>query len=93
MEHNLIKPAVVQVSYANMEEYLTDPTTRIIDSRILELAQDFQYNFQVLETDGTIRETIAKHDPKELLNLFKLQYRNNPRNNPGLYGLLDNTGV
>lgn len=106
MEHNLIQqgsepnvrlnPKLFTVSYEEMEAHLTDPLTRIIDSRMLELGDNFEYAFQVLQNDNSIVQTICRVGDKESkivpLDLFKLQYRNNPRNNPGLYGLLD-TGV
>jgi hypothetical protein len=86
-----------------MEKFLTDPTSRIIDSRMLETA-DFSYTLQVLNTDNTISQVEARaqyvmHEDgtftyignfhKDAMELFRLQYRNSPRNNPALYGLLD----
>lgn len=96
---------LTNVSYVEMEQHLTDPLTRIVDSRMLEGYDNFSFTFQVLQLDGTILQTevapklIATEAGtrledidqfrKDALDLFRLQYRNNPRNNPGLYGLLD----
>lgn len=96
---------VVKLTYAEMEQYLNNPATRIVDSRMLEGYDNFSFTFQVLNLDGTIssvevepklvqidNRTRVNDLPqfrKEALDLFRLQYRNNPRNNPGLYGLLD----
>jgi hypothetical protein len=82
-----------EITYEKLEQFLNDSATRIIDSRILELSEDFTYTFQVLDTDRNIwscNADVGDHTSKiRPLDLFKLQYRNNPRNNPGLYGLLD----
>lgn len=79
---------VHKVSFEFMENFLTNPETRIVDSRIIENLHTWGYRFQVLKLNETILET---EDTKDFpaLELFKLQYRHNPRNNPGLYGLLD----
>lgn len=78
------------ISYEDMENLVTDPRTRIVDSRMIEYGSDFTFAFQVLCGDGTIYSTETTPTAKiKPLDLFKLQYRNNPRNNPGLYGLLD----
>lgn len=96
---------LTKLTYAEMEAHLTDPLTRIVDSRMLEGFDNFSFSFQVLCLDGTILETevepkLIKYESgtkiedieqfrKDALDLFRLQYRNNPRNNPALYGLLD----
>lgn len=78
--------------YQRMQEFLANPDTRIVDARIIELGSEFGVEFQVLT--GSFEEQIiySVRESKEsrALDLFKLQYINNRRNNPGLYGLLDN---
>lgn len=96
---------VSNIMFEDMEKYLYDTKTRIVDSRMLESYYNFGFSLQVLNPDGTIyqvevvpkivsrggREVMENPDQfrKDALDLFRLQYRNNPRNNPGLYGLLD----
>lgn len=81
----------MDITYAAMEAMLTNPETRIIDSRMLELSEDFSTTLQVLTQDKNILSCTVAHEMgmQQRLQLFKLQYQNNPRNNPGLYGLLD----
>jgi hypothetical protein len=82
-----------EYTYELMSGWLLDPDTRVLDSRMLELGDEFEYELQFLGVDGGIRATKARVGEGIVtpLDLFKLQYRNNPRNNPGLYGLLDST--
>lgn len=96
---------LITLTFEEMQDYLTDPATRIIDSRMLEWYDSFAYSLQVLCHDNTIRQVEVKAEfeeddkgtkivnveqwRKETLELFKLQYRNSPRQNPALYGLLD----
>lgn len=78
------------LSFEEMEAHLNDPLTRIKDSRIIEMYDTFGYQFQVLGMDDVILSVaIGPSQEVKALDLYKLQYRNNPRNNPGLYGLLD----
>jgi hypothetical protein len=79
---------VIQLSYGDMLAYLSDPETRIRDTRILEIFEEFREVLQVLGSDDKIRET-STNAIVSLLDLFKAQYRNNERNNPAVYGLLD----
>ena len=82
--------AATEISFEEMQAHLTDPLTRIVDSRMLEMYDSFNYTLQVLHADGSILATTTGHDSgTKSLELYKLQYRNNPRNNPALYGLLD----
>lgn len=78
--------------YVQMQEFLSNPDTRIVDSRIVELGSEFGVEFQVLT--GSIEEqtiySVKETSETRALDLFKMQYQYNRRNNPGLYGLLDN---
>lgn len=83
-------PLVETLSLEEMRTYLANPDTRIIDSRMLEMYDSFSYIFQVLTKPGLIKQVYANQgESVKALDLFRLQYRNNPRNNPALYGLLD----
>jgi len=97
---------IVNKTFEEMEKFLTDPDSRIVDSRMIEGYDSFTFILQVLHLDGTISqvEVHPKFDyledgslhisemgqfRKNALELFRLQYRNSPRMNPALYGLLD----
>lgn len=96
---------LVDLTFEEMQDFLTDPATRIIDSRMLEWYDSFAYSLQVLCHDNKIRQVHVQAEfeeseegtkfvnmeqwRKDTLDLFKLQYRNSPRQNPALYGLLD----
>lgn len=93
------------LKFEELQEFLTDPASRIVDSRMLESFDDFAFTLQVLHTDNSISQVEARptftETPdgmkientdqwrKDSLELFRLQYRNSPRMNPALYGLLD----
>ncbi|HWG89117.1 MAG TPA: hypothetical protein VN679_15135 [Candidatus Acidoferrales bacterium] len=98
-----MKPLLIKVTLEEMTAFLNDPASRIVDSRMLETA-DFSYAFQILRLDNSIWElevranylmhedgtfTYLNNFHLEALDLFRLQYRNSPRMNPALYGLLD----
>lgn len=51
---------LTNVSVDEMQEFLTDPTSRIVDSRMLETYGDFSFTLQVLRMDGTIWQTEVK---------------------------------
>jgi len=80
-----------KLTYAEIEAFLTNPESRIVDSRMLEISDDFSTELQVLLPNGDILSCTENHEKglAARTNLFRLQYQNNPRNNPGLYGLLD----
>lgn len=81
---------ILKLSVQEMFDYVTNPSSLVVDSRIIEPMQDFETILQYLGTDDLIRETSVSHsDMQARLELFRIQYQNNPRNNPGLYGLLD----
>ena len=96
---------LVNVTFEEMKEFLTNPDSRIIDSRMLEIGFEFEYSLQVLRTDDTIWQTSVRAQfvddaegtrilnadkyRRDVIDLFKLQYANSPRQNPALYGLLD----
>lgn len=84
-------PKYENVPYRTLETVLNSPTTRIIDSRMLELNETFSFEFQILFSDKSIMATTIHVGESSItpLDLFKLAYRNSPRMNPGLYGLLD----
>lgn len=101
-----MKPLLTKIPLKDMQEFLTNPASRIVDSRIMEGFDSFSFIFQVLKTDNSILEVevcpvfttdeegnvcITEWDQfrKDSLELFRLQYRNSPRMNPALYGLLD----
>lgn len=88
-----MKQLITDKTYAEMEAFLTNPDSRIIDSRMLEMYDSFSYVFQVLtKDDGIYQVEVTRSDAEsgmKALDLFRLQYRNNPRNSPALYGLLD----
>ena len=97
VKHNL--------TFEEMQTFLTDPASRIVDSRMIESFDSFAFTLQVLNTDNSIWQvecrpvftdtpegTKIEHIDqwrKDALELFRLQYRNSPRMNPALYGLLD----
>lgn len=56
---------LVTVTFDDMQTFLTDPASRILDSRMLEFFDHFGYSLQVLRTDNTIWEVIVK--PKFVL--------------------------
>ncbi len=102
---------IVNKTFEEMEKFLNDPTAKIIDSRMLEFADDFSFTLQVLvpvsdSESAVIFQTTVKPQIKvleggetkivdgptwrrDVIELFRLQYRNSPRMNPALYGLLD----
>jgi hypothetical protein len=99
-----MKPLLTNVTFEEMQTFLTDPLSRIVDSRMLETGNDFGFILQLLHTDNTISQVEVKakftanpdgtltyegNYQKDALELFRLQYRNSPRMNPALYGLLD----
>lgn len=96
---------LITVTFDEMKDFLTNPDSRIVDSRMLEVGFEFEYSLQVLRTDDTIWQTTVRADfidteagtkilnadkyRRDVIDLFKLQYANSPRQNPALYGLLD----
>jgi hypothetical protein len=79
---------VVNLTIDEMVAKLNSPDTRIVDSRMLEMYDRFTFAFQVLDAKDDMIYSVETPS-HEALKLFRIQYRNNPRNNPALYGLLD----
>lgn len=51
---------LITVTFDDMQTFLTDPASRIIDSRMLEFAGEFSFTLQVLRTDDTIWQVEVK---------------------------------
>lgn len=61
---------VTDRTFAEMKEFLDDPLSRIVDSRMLEFSEKFSFTLQLLHTDGSISQCEVKpkfipdtHDP------------------------------
>lgn len=82
------KREVVNFTQREMEEYLNNEDTRIVDIRVLELYADFRWAIQALDkkTDK-IMEWEADHS--QGFEVYRLYYRHTPRQHPLIHGLLD----
>lgn len=82
-----------RLSYTEMQNFLSNPETRISDLRMIEAIYDFTTVLQALLPDGTIVETnsIMNQGKYKIapLDLFRLYYYNSRRMNPMLYGTFD----